>query len=137
MIIQERQLRPPTDRDLKARRIQLERLQLLWVIDWDMDCVSPGKITDPCDCPTTEGSVHQYAQLEIPVLDLIEFHKDYDIPYEATIRSEGDDGELWLDWTYLNRCPVCAQWYREGDDHIRDAMHVAVSRAKTAEGVMS
>jgi len=134
MIIQERQLRPPTAKELEARRIELERLTLNWEIDWDKQCITPDKTEGPCDCPKTEGRVHSYGVFDLSVLELIEFCKDYQIPYEAVLMGEGFDGELVLNWTHLVLCEGCGRWYASGEEHdtAPNSLHDYIVRARQA-----
>lgn len=117
MIIEENQLRPPSPKEMEARRMTLERVRISYEIDWDQVCVSPDKATGPCDCPKTEGSAHTYALFQIPVLELIEFCKDWGIPYEARLEGVGDDNDLQLDWSHIVQCAGCKQWIDSTQEH--------------------
>lgn len=117
MIIQENQLRPPSPREMEARKLTLERVRISYEIDWDVVCVSPDKITGPCDCPRTEGRADAHTLMQIPVLELIEFQKEWGIPYEATLMSDGYDGELVLDWLHIVKCEGCDQWIDSTQEH--------------------
>jgi hypothetical protein len=134
VIIEENQLRPPSPKEMARRRVPLERMSIDYEIDWDRKCASPDKL-GACDCPKTEGSAVSNPTYGVTTLELIEFHKDNAVPYEATLESEGDDGELWLDWSHLSYCPVCQGWYREGDDqdHLLEPIHVAVVKARMSQ----
>lgn len=118
MIIQENQLRPPSPVEMQERRMWLERFVML----------------DEAPASYGGNNVYAWPVNEVSVLELIEFHKDHVIPYEAKLLA-GYDQELILDWTHLVHCPVCQQWYEKDADHVNDALHTAVEAgtARTPE----
>lgn len=120
MIIQENQLRPPSLKEMQERRVPLERIRL----EWPGTCYSG----EEC-CPSGRGSARSDHTLTVTTLELIEFHKDWQIPYEALLDQDGYDGEIALDWTHLTRCGTCLQWFLPGTDHTTtDALHLAKVR---------
>lgn len=134
MIIEESQLRPPSPKEMEAGHVSLERVRLQWLPKcWGWDPaetpVDHYKADDTCDCPETFGTADTL-DAGFTTLELIEFHKQWAIPYEAFMVNDGYEGEKALDWTHLNRCPICQAWYLEGSDHIRDAIHQAVIKAR-------
>ena len=127
MIIEENQLRPPSPREMESRRVPLERLRLSWeqtCWGWEETPHGHYKADDTCDCPETCGTADTL-DAGFSTLELIEFHKQWVIPYEAFLVNDGYAGETALDWTHLKRCPICAAWYLPESGHIRDAMHLA------------
>lgn len=126
MIITNGQLRPPSPKELKDQRLILERIALSWTIDYDASVCIPEDDPLKCDCPEVIGHVWSSGTFALTTLELIEFHKDHAIPYEARLEAVGDDNDLQLDWTHLVHCPVCQQWYEKGTDHANDTLHTAV-----------
>lgn len=130
MIIEENMLRPPSPKEMEARRVPLERIR----ISWEQTCwgwsfqetpVDHYGADGSCDCPETSGTV-DVIDADFTTLDLIEFHKQWAIPYEAFMVNDGYEGEKALDWTHLVQCKVCQQWYGKDTDHASDALHTAV-----------
>ena len=108
MIIQENQLRPPSPKEMQARHVPLERLRISWeqtCWDWDWHTMTISaedhyKADDTCDCPETCGTADTL-DAGFTTLELIEFHKEHVIPYEAYLVNDGYEGEKALDWTHL------------------------------------
>lgn len=125
MIIEENQLRPPSPKEMEARYVPLERVRLDWLYDcWDdMHCRHNG-VHDENTPKTILYATTNSA--EFSTLELIEFHKQWAIPYEAFLVNDGYEGEKALDWTHLVHCPVCQQWYEKDTDHANDTLHTAV-----------
>lgn len=108
MIIQENQLRPPSPIEMKERRTWLERFDMKDVV-----------------------AVYAWPVNELSTLELIEFHKDNAIPYEARLLA-GYDQELILDWSHLSFCETCKQWFLPDTDHTTtDVLHLAKVREMT------
>ena len=80
MIIEENQLRPPSPKEMSEKQVWLE------------------KVVFVNDGPTPRA--YAWPVNEISTLDLIEFHKQWVIPYEARLLP-GYDQDLILDWTHL------------------------------------
>lgn len=96
---QEGTLRPPTRTEMLARYIPLEQIQLSWYPEcWDDTvCRHDGNHEG---VPLTRGYA-MAVQTTFSTLELIEYHKEHVIPYEAFVVNDGYDGELALDWTHL------------------------------------
>ena len=132
MIITNGQLRPPSPKEMAARRVPLDRIALSWTISTDDSCPTPDAY--PCGCPETEGYVYSNGTATLTTGELIEFHKDYAIPYEAhVVVDEFED--FILDWSHLTQCQVCGSWYENDGDHQLDPLHASIlkSRAKARE----
>lgn len=111
MIIEENQLRPPSPKEMEERQVWLE------------------KVVFVTDGPTPRAFA--WPVNEITTLELIEFHKDNAIPYEARLLP-GYDQDLILDWTHLSFCEICKQWFLPDTDHTTtDALHLAKVREMT------
>lgn len=128
MIIQENQLRPPSPKEMAARYVPLERLRVSWTYDcWDdTHCRHDGNHNETT--PLTTGLVDSM-DAGFTTLELIEFHKDYAIPYEAFVVNDGYDGDRALDWKHLRMCEGCNQWFLPDTDHTTtDPIHLAKMR---------
>jgi hypothetical protein len=145
MIIEENQLRPPSPKEMQARYVPLERIRIEWQPQcWDWDWFTMTVSVDDhyrggtCDCPETCGTTDTL-DTGFTTLELIEFHKDWAIPYEAYLVNDGYEGEKALDWTHLRKCETCNQWFLPDTDHTTtDALHLAkvreITKLFTGEG---
>jgi hypothetical protein len=133
MIIQENQLRPPSHKEMEARRVPLERLRISWTYDcWDDTHCRHNGVHDE-NTPLTTGLVDSF-DAGFTTLELIEFHKDWQIPYEAFVVGDGYEGELALDWTHVLKCEGCGQWYDSTTEHetTDTSLHGCIVRAREA-----
>lgn len=132
MIIEESQLRPPSPKEMEARHVPLERVRLQWLPKcWEGETLANPEHSTNCECPRTYGYVSSYGT-GFTTLELIEFHKQYVIPYEALVVGDGYEGELALDWTHLSFCETCKQWFLPDTDHTTtDTLHLAKVREMT------
>jgi hypothetical protein len=133
MIIQENQLRPPSPKEMAARHVPLESIRLDWYYDcWDdTHCRHNGMHDEKT--PVTVGYVYT-TSAGFTTLELIEFHKDHAIPYEAFVVGDGYDGELALSWTHVLKCEGCGQWYDSTTEHetTDTSLHGYIVRAREA-----
>lgn len=135
MIIEENQLRPPSPREMQARYVSLERIRIEWQPKcWeDLRLPTPACETGDCLCPQTHGTA-DLNDAGFSTLELIEYHKEHAIPYEAYLVNDGYEGEKALDWTHLSFCETCKQWFLEGtaEAHVTtDTLHLAKVREIT------
>lgn len=133
MIIEENQLRPPSPKEMAARYVPLERIKISWTYDcWDDTHCRHNGMHDE-NTPLTTGLVDSDAA-GFTTLELIEFHKDNAIPYEAFVVADGYDGEIALDWTHIVKCEGCGQWYDANEPHetTDTSLHGYLVRAREA-----
>lgn len=129
MIIEENQLRPPSPKEMAARHVPLEHVTIQWVPScWESETLAmPGCIVD-CQHPETCGTA-EVIDAGFTTLELIEFHKQWAIPYEAFLVNDGYEGEKALDWTHLSFCEICTQWFLPETQHTAtDTLHLAKVR---------
>lgn len=96
MIIEENQLRPPSPKEMADRVVFLETI----VFNYDL----------------LRSQAYGWPVNEISVLSLIEFCKQWGIPYEAKLLP-GYDQDLVLDWTHIIQCEGCGQWMDTTTEH--------------------
>jgi hypothetical protein len=92
-------LRPPTPKEMAARYVPLEQIHLDWMPACWEETFCPHETHD--GLPLVVGMVRTWHTLDFSTLELIEFHKQHVIPYEARLVGYGYDGELALDWTHV------------------------------------
>lgn len=93
-------LRPPSPREMEAMYVPLEMIHLEWMPScWEDGAICVHTIHD--GLPLVVGWARTWGTPSFSTLDLIEYHKQHVIPYEAVIVADGYEGELALDWTHL------------------------------------
>ena len=93
-------LRPPSPHEMEAMYVPLEMIHLEWYPSCWLN-EAPCEHTVHDGLPMVVGYANVWSNVSFSTLELIEYHKQHVIPYEAVLVADGYDGELALDWTHL------------------------------------